>query len=104
VQPFLGRVISRKRTDTYRYALIGWEEGWGTMKAIWLCVKAVVYALSVRKGSWNLENGVSSTSLRNPWARTLRLATGVLLLPQYNPLVLAEDASIKGTNTCFASE
>src|SRR5262245_47642286 len=23
--------------------------------------------LRVRKGSWNLENGVSSTSLRNPW-------------------------------------
>jgi hypothetical protein len=57
----LGRVISRKRTDTYRYALIGWEEGWGTMKAIWLGIKAVVYALSVCKGSWNLENGVSST-------------------------------------------
>jgi len=28
--------------------------------------------MSVRKGGWNLENGVSSTSLRNPWATPLQ--------------------------------
>src|SRR5258708_36963264 len=65
--PFWGSVISRKSIDIYRYALIGWGEEWGTIGVIWPCVNGIVYAMSVRKGGWNLENGVSSTSLRNPW-------------------------------------
>src|SRR6266516_2037776 len=65
--PFWGSVISRKSIDIYRYALTGWGEEWGTIGVIWPCVNGIVYAMSVRKGGWSLENGVSSTSLRNPW-------------------------------------
>ena len=65
--PFWGSVISRKSIDIYRYALTGWGEEWGTIGVIWPCVNGIVSAMSVRKGGWNLENGVSSTSLRNPW-------------------------------------
>jgi hypothetical protein len=61
--PFWGSVISRKSIDIYRYALTGWGEEWGTIGVIWPCVNGIVSAMSVRKGGWNLENGVSSTSL-----------------------------------------
>jgi hypothetical protein len=65
--PFWGGAISRKSIDIYRYALTGWGEEWGTIGVIWPYVNGIVYVMSVRKGGWNLENGVSSTSLRNPW-------------------------------------
>ena len=66
--PFWGSVISRKSIDISRYALTGWGEEWGTMGVIWPCVNGRVYAMSVHKGGWTLENRVSSISLRNPWA------------------------------------
>ena len=66
--PFWGSVISRKNIDISRYVLTGWGEEWGTIGVSWPCVDEIVYAMSVCKGAWKLENGVSSTSLRNPWA------------------------------------